>query len=294
MARVLALQKSINLTTEIENFKNPYVRADKLHTNEVIINLISNAIKYTKNGGKVSFDTEQIGDPVDGRVLYRFTVSDNGIGMSEEFQEHLFEAFSREQSSAVSKIEGSGLGLSIVKRIVDMIGGTITVNSKPGEGSSFIVEMPFELASDEEAESLSGRQQIEEVIDKGYDFSGTKVLLVEDNEMNREIGTEILQEAGFIVESAEDGEVAVQIVKEKGTDYYDFILMDIQMPIMNGYEATAEIRRLPGGDKVPIVALSANAFEEDVKNSLAAGMNAHVAKPIDVKSLFGTLRKVKK
>ncbi len=290
MSRSLAAAKSITLNVHANDLKNPYIYSDELHTNQIIINLISNAIKYTNPGGTVDYSIEQISDPQDGTANYRVTVKDNGIGMSEEFQKHLFESFSREQSTTVSKQEGAGLGLAIVKRIVDMMNGTITVQSKPGEGSVFVVELPLRVMDEKAIEAFEASRKKDAAAVDEISFDGQKVLLVEDNEMNREIATEILEEAGLSIDTAEDGAIAVRKVMEKGTSYYDFILMDIQMPVMDGYEATAEIRKLPGADKVPIIALSANAFKEDTDRSLAAGMNAHVAKPIDVKTLFETIQ----
>lgn len=289
MSKSLAVAKSIDFQTEISDFTDPYVYSDELHANEVLINLLSNAIKYTPTGGKVRFYARQLGAAKDGVATYRFEVTDNGIGMSEEFQKHLFEAFSREKTSTVSKQEGAGLGLSIVKKIVDLAGGTITAKSRLNEGTTFTVEVPCRVM---DAEAI--RKFVEEntpiVLEENYSFDGRKVLLVEDNEMNREIATDILEETGLSVDTAEDGVFAVKAITEKGTDYYDFVLMDIQMPVMNGYEATKAIRALPGGDKVTIIALSANAFEEDIKKSLDSGMNAHVAKPIDVKALLETMQ----
>ena len=289
MNQPLAAAKGIDFTADVNEIRNPYVYADELHINEVIINLISNAIKYTQDGGKVRYTARQLGETKDGIAVYQFEIADNGIGMSEEFQTHLFEAFSREESSSVSKIEGAGLGLSIVKRIVDMAGGTIHVSSKPGEGSTFTVELPLRVMTAEEIAAFEGANNTAKSIPSEEKFKGKRVLLVEDNEMNREIANDILSEAGFQVEEAEDGEIAVEAVAEKGIEYYDFILMDIQMPVMNGYEATKAIRALQDGDRIPIIALSANAFEEDKKASIEAGMNDHVAKPIDVKKLFAAM-----
>ena len=290
MNQSLATAKSQEFTVETDEIQNPYVYGDELHINEVFINLLSNAIKYTPEGGRVGFAACQLSAPKDGKAIYRFEISDNGIGMSEEFQTHLFEAFSREESSSVSKIEGAGLGLSIVKRIVDMAGGTIKVSSKSGEGSVFTVELPLKVMTDAEIAAFkeTGKEGKTDIPAEDK-FRGKRVLLVEDNEMNREIASEILTEAGLTIEEAEDGEIAVKLVAEKGIEYYDFILMDIQMPVMNGYEATRAIRALQDGGRIPIIALSANAFAEDREASLAAGMNDHVAKPIDVKTLFNVL-----
>ena len=294
MSEALAIPKSIDFKTETGEIRNPYIHADELHVNEVIINLISNAIKYTQSGGKVRFSVTQTGPVTDGKAGFRFEVADTGIGMSEEFQTHLFEAFSREKTSTVSKQEGSGLGLSIVKKIVDLAGGTISVKSKSGEGSTFTVEVAFRVMDDEEIARYEGENQPKDpVVNNESSMKGLKVLLVEDNEMNREIATEILEDAGMTVDTAEDGTFAVDKVTANGTEYYDFVLMDIQMPVMNGYQATKIIRELPGGDRIRIIALSANAFEEDVQKSLASGMNAHVAKPINVELLMETMKRIR-
>ena len=294
MSNSLATTKSIVLNVNVGTLKNAYIYCDELHTNQIIINLISNAIKYTNPGGTVDFSVEQISDSIDRMARYRVTVKDNGIGMSEEFQKHLFESFSREQTTTVSKQEGAGLGLAIVKKIVDKMGGTITVQSKLGEGSTFIIELPLKVMDAEEIEQFEASCKKELAEMSGISFDGQKVLLAEDNEMNREIAIELLEEVGLVIDTAEDGAIAVRKVMDMGTGYYDFILMDIQMPVMDGYEATAKIRELPGGADVPIIALSANAFKEDVERSLAAGMNAHAVKPIDVKSLFETIRGIVK
>ena len=292
MSQSLADKKDITFKTIVGDLKNPYIYADELHTNQVLINIISNAIKYTNPGGTVLYQIEQLDSPADGIAWYRFTVSDNGIGMSGEFQKHIFESFSREQSATVSKLEGTGLGLSIVKKIVDKIGGTITVQSTLGAGSTFVVEIPFEVLDDKAVEEFVASHREETSLLETTSFEGLRALLVEDNEMNREIAAEILEETGLELETAEDGAIAVGMVSEKGTGYYDFILMDIQMPVMDGFEATAKIRELPGGSDIPIIALSANAFKEDVDRSLAAGMNAHAVKPIEGKALFETIRRL--
>lgn len=290
MSGSLAIQKSIEFTTEIGDIANPYVFIDELHTNEVLINLTSNAIKYTPMGGKVLFKVNQISPVKDGKTVFRFDIEDDGIGMSEEFQQHLFEAFSREKTSTVSKQQGAGLGLSIVKRIVDLSGGTIAVKSKQNEGSTFTVEIPVRVMDEEAIRKYEEDNKPIDINSKEFSRENKKVLLAEDNEMNREIAIEILKEAGLIVDAVEDGEFAVNAIKEKGTDYYDFVLMDIQMPVMDGYEATKAIRALSGGNEVIIIALSANAFEEDIKKSSSVGMDAHVAKPVDVNKLFETMK----
>ena len=291
ICRNLAKAKNIDFIVSTEEIKNPFVYADKLHLNEVMINLISNAIKYTTEGGKVSFIGRQTGDMDNQRALYEIEVTDNGIGMSEELQAHLFEEFSREKSADVAKIEGTGLGLSIVKSIVDLAGGSIHVKSRLNEGSTFLVDCSLKVMTDEEIKEYKLQlSQSEETLKTDKVLEGKRILLAEDNEMNREIATDILSEVGFIVETAENGKIAVEMVKQKDVGYYDFILMDIQMPIMNGYDATREIRKLPNGGDVPIIALSANAFTEDRETSINAGMNDHVAKPIDIKILLATIK----
>jgi len=290
MSMALAVPKSIDFQAVIKNVKNPYIYADELHVNQILINLISNAVKYTNPGGKVEYLAEQISDPVDGIARFRFTIKDNGIGMSKEFQEHLFESFAREQTATVSKQEGAGLGLSIVKRITDMVDGTISVQSQKGIGSTFALEIPFQVMDDTAIEQFVYDQKSDAIPDEAC-LEGKRVLLVEDNEMNREIAAEILEDAGLVIETAEDGELAVEAISQKGIGYYDFVLMDIQMPVMNGYEATKAIRAKYPDSHLPIIALSANAFEEDKAASVAAGMDDHVAKPINIGELFKVLTK---
>ena len=396
-----------------------YVSCDKLRLNQVLLNILSNSIKYTHPGGMVSVSVKETGLTETGYGKYEFRIRDNGMGMSEEFLKTIYEPFTRAKSSTVSGIQGTGLGMAITKNIVDMMGGTIDIRSKEGAGTETILTFAFRFAAAANKEAVtiaqleglkglvvdddvsacqnvakmlrdtgmrsdwctSGKEAVirtEEAVRLGdlfkvyiidwmmpdmngiettrrirqvvgdqapiivltaYDWSdieeearaagvtafvskplfpsdlrnvlnkccgtavaaaaeekaefalaGRKTLLVEDNEMNREIAAEILEEAGLKVDTAADGTFAVQAVKEKGIDYYDFVLMDIQMPVMDGYEATKAIRALPGGDRVTIIAVSANAFEEDVQKSLSAGMNAHVAKPIDVDTLFETMQ----
>ena len=292
MLESLAVSKSIDYSSSVGNIENRYVWADRTHCSRMMVNLITNAIKYTPDGGEVSVHLEQTGRACSGIAEYRFTVTDTGIGMSEEFIEHMFEQFSRERTSTVSRIQGSGLGLAIVKRIVDALGGKIEVESELNKGSKFIITVPLRVQTDEE---ISRNQRIassnvnnEEIV---YELKDKKVLLVEDNELNREIGIDMLEEEGLIVETAEDGRLAVDAFKDKGSGYYDFIIMDIQMPIMNGYEATKAIRALEKpGEHVPIIAASANAFDEDIRKSLESGMDGHIAKPINVDQLIEKLK----
>ena len=399
--------------------RHQYVVCDKLRLNQVLLNILSNSIKYTQAGGTVSICVKETGLTESGYGKYEFKIKDNGMGMSEEFLKTIYEPFTRAKSTTVSGIQGTGLGMAITKNIVDMMGGTIEIRSREGAGTETTITFAFRLAPALNTETVriaqleglkslvvdddisacqnvakmlrdtgmrsewctSGKEAVirtEEAVRLGelfkvyiidwmmpdmngiettrrirqtvgdqapiivltaydwadieeeakaagvtafiskplfpsdlrnvlnrccgtevavsaeqeeeYDFAGKKILLVEDNEMNREIATEILEEAGLLVETAEDGSIAVKAVEEKGTDAFDFILMDIQMPVMDGYEATKAIRSLPGGDQVTIIALSANAFEEDIQKSLSMGMNAHVAKPVDVHVLFETMK----
>ncbi len=292
MLNALAIDKSIDYEMNI-NITDRYVYADSVHLNRVLVNLLTNAFKYTKDGGSVRFCVEQLSSNLDGKTEFQFTVSDTGIGMSPEFIEHIFEQFAREQTSTINKIQGTGLGLAIAKRITDALSGTIEVESEVGKGSKFTLTVPFiRLTEAEIAENFQTEEELAvKETENAVAFEGKCVLLVEDNELNREIAVEILEDEGFKVESAEDGEIAVQKVGNNEKGYYDFILMDIQMPVMDGYEATKNIRAMNGkGEDIPIIALSANAFDSDKEKSVKAGMNAHIAKPINIKELFETIK----
>ena len=416
--------KRLSLFIDTMDVENEDIITDPLRLNQILLNILSNAIKFTPTGGTISLRIAQKNGAPKGRGCYEFRIKDNGIGMSEEFQKHIFEAFSREESSTVSGIQGTGLGMSITKNIVDMMGGTIAIESEPGKGSEFIVDLCFALSgqkaepkqlpqleglralvADDDTDTclsvstmlskigmrpewtISGREavirtryameqgdefsvyiidwlipdmngievvrQIRKVIGKScpiiiltaYDWTdieeearaagvtafcekplflsellrvlaepygaepackpaqpdfselrGKKLLLVEDNALNRELALEILKEAGFAVDTAEDGEIAVQKMKQAAPGQYDLILMDIQMPKMDGYEATRQIRALPDAAKagIPIFAMTANAFEEDRQNALKAGMDGHIAKPLDIPHLLQVLADVLK
>ena len=411
--------KRLSLFIDTMDVENEDIITDPLRLNQVLLNILSNAIKFTPTGGMISLRIAQKNDAPTGRARYEFRIKDNGIGMSAEFQKHIFEEFSREESSTVSGIQGTGLGMSITKKIVDLMGGTIAIESEPGKGSEFIVDLCFArceqkveqrqlpqleglraLVADDDTDTclsvstmlskigmrpewtISGKEAVirtKYAVEQGDEFSvyiidwlipdmngieivrqirkvignrcpiiiltaydwadiedearaagvtafcekplflselrrvlaepfraepaskpaqptaadlkGKKLLLVEDNELNREIALEILKEAGFVVDTAEDGAVAVQKIEQAAPGQYDLILMDIQMPNLDGYEATRQIRALPDAEKanIPIFAMTANAFEEDRQNALEAGMNGHIAKPLDVPHLLRVL-----
>ncbi len=271
-----------------QDLSDTHVLCDSLRINQILINLLGNARKFTHSGGKVICRVKQLEEAKDGTAPYEITVEDNGIGMSEEFQKRVFDRFERERTSTVSGIQGSGLGLAIVKRVVDMMGGTIEVASTLGKGTTFTINFRLQVLDQEKVEKPQTDTR-EEIL-----FEGRRILLVEDNELNREIAREILKEEGFEVEEAEDGTVAVEKVSHSEPGYYDLVLMDIQMPVMDGYTATREIRNLkdPRLSQIPIIAMTANAFDEDRKQALKMGMNGHLSKPIDVDSLLKVLRTV--
>lgn len=280
------LQYTCNLKVE-----NPYVHCDKTKLREILLNVISNSIKYTPEGGSVTVDITEEGHDAEKKVsFYRFTIEDTGIGMSKEYLPHIFEEFSRENTSTESKVIGTGLGLPIVKSLVDLMGGTIEVSSEVTVGTKTIIILPF-LVSEEECKNAVQEQQ--ESTKLLALLMGKRILLAEDNELNAEIAITILEEEGLKMEWAEDGIKCLEMLKKVPEDYYDMILMDIQMPNMDGYRTTEEIRSLP--DKraqIPIVAMTANVFDEDKKKAYEAGMNGYIAKPIDTKAIFSTLGEI--
>ena len=280
------LQYTCNLKVE-----NPYVHCDKTKLREILLNVISNSIKYTPEGGSVTVDITEEGHDAEKKVsFYRFTIEDTGIGMSKEYLPHIFEEFSRENTSTESKVIGTGLGLPIVKSLVDLMGGTIEVSSEVTVGTKTIIILPFLVSEEECKNAVQEQQESTKLLTL---LMGKRILLAEDNELNAEIAITILEEEGLKVEWAEDGIKCLEMLKKVPEDYYDMILMDIQMPNMDGYRTTEEIRSLP--DKraqIPIVAMTANVFDEDKKKAYEAGMNGYIAKPIDTKAIFSTLGEI--
>ena len=276
-----AANKSLAIRYEHDGVRHLHVLGDELRIEQVLINIISNAIKYTPEGGSVDLIAEELPGEA-GRNRYRFVVRDTGIGISEEYLPHIFESFTREEKTTVNRVQGTGLGLAITARVVEMMGGTIAVQSVLGEGSEFTVELELESLEHEGGQDVEAEQ---------VDLAGRRVLLVEDNELNAEIATVVLQMAGLEVERAHDGKQAVELVEGRGLAYFDAVLMDIQMPVMDGYAATRAIRALSGAGPAlpPIIAMSANAYDEDVRACLEAGMNAHVSKPFQPEELMRQL-----
>ena len=286
--QVGADKKHISFTVDTAGMKSEDVIADPLRLEQTLINVLANAVKFTPDGGQISLRIVQKDTAPADYADFEFHIKDNGIGMSEEFQKHIFEQFARERTSTVSKIQGTGLGLAITKSLVDMMGGRITVESEPGRGSEFTISLRFPVGEAKAGQMIP--------VSKASDFTGKKLLVVEDNELNLEIASTLLEEAGFEVDTAGNGKIAVEKIEAASAGRYDLILMDVQMPEMDGYEATRRIRALPDKKKaaIPIVAMTANAFEEDQKNALNAGMNGHIAKPLDIQKLFQVLSELLK
>ena len=286
--------KGINFTVENE-IKDRHVICDKHRFDRVLLNLLSNAYKFTPEGGSISVKFQQLGtEEVEGKRFgdYELRVKDSGIGMTPEFASKVFEAFTRERTSTVSKIQGTGLGMAITKNIIDLFGGTIDLVTAPNKGTEFIIKLRFELSNVKEQETHD--ESLEEMLDTGEDFTQKKLLLVDDIEVNREIAKMMLEMAGFTIDVATNGKEAVDMVAASKAGEYAVVLMDIQMPVMDGYEAARAIRALedPQLSKIPIIAMTANAFAEDVQAAKDAGMNGHIAKPIDVSKMMDTLTEV--
>lgn len=290
IAKPDAQMKEIDFKIHMENITNNVIVCDKLRLKQVLLNIISNAIKYTKFGGYVDFSVTQLPNEKANFGKYEFRVKDNGIGMSKEYQKILFDPFTREKSGVASEVKGSGLGMAITKKIVDMMGGTIEVQSELGKGSEFVVVFDFPVVSELTLENDTNEKKEEKI-----DLSGMKVLLVDDNDFNREIASIILTDEKINVTEAVNGKEAFDKIQKSKKGDFDLVLMDVQMPILNGYESTKLIRALENKDvsDIPIIAMTANAFEEDKKAALNCGMNDHIAKPIDIGKLKTVLAKYK-
>ena len=285
-------EKNQTLTIIKENIRHEWVNGDKVHLMQIFSNLVSNAVKYTQKGGKIQFLVEECETKSSVYAKYRFLVSDNGMGMSADFKDTIFDAFTRAESSMTNKIQGTGLGMAITKNLVEAMGGTIDVESELGQGSCFEVLIDLRIAEDR---FVSSAEQAEKDEPAGNVLKGMRFLCAEDNELNAEILMELLKIEGAECTICENGKRVLEAFEQSAPGDYDMILMDVQMPVMNGYEATKAIRRSSHelAKTIPIIAMTANAFSEDIQHSLAAGMNAHVSKPIEMKVLEKTIRSIK-
>lgn len=283
-------EKSLSFDIDMADVVDKDVVADELKLTQILLNILSNGVKYNKPGGSLSLCVKQEKSASAGHATYHFIIKDTGIGMSKEYQKHIFETFTREETATVSGIQGTGLGMAITKKNVELLGGSIQVSSAEGVGSEFDVCLTFKLCSG----SVKPRDSEEGSAARIEDCTGKRILLVEDNSLNQEIAVMVLEEAGFVVDVVDDGNAAVERMASAEPGLYDVVLMDIQMPTMNGYEATRRIRSMadPYCQQVPIVAMTANAFEEDKALALQAGMNDHLAKPINVDELMKVIAKV--
>ena len=288
MKQTLA-DKNIKLLIDSDSLVDDVVSCDRLRLNQVLINLVSNAIKYSGDGSNVYLNVSQLPCDIEDKVLVRFVIKDEGVGMSKEFLKKLFQPFERENNSTISGVAGTGLGLAITKSIIEMMNGTINVESELGKGTEITVDIPFDIPTlteikDEEVDYEPEPEQ--------FNFANKRLLLVEDNLFNREIATELLSDAGILVEEAVDGSVAVNMIKKSKPGYYSAVIMDVQMPVMNGYEATQMIRNLPDPQlsKIPVIAMTANAFDEDKQKAFQYGMNAYLSKPINIDDLMKVLK----
>ena len=285
-------EKQQTFTITKENIRHEWVSGDRVHLMQIFSNLLSNAIKYTQEGGEIQFLVEEYETKSRAYARYRFLVSDNGMGMSADFKNTIFDAFTQEESSMTNKIQGTGLGMAITKNLVEAMGGTIDVESEPGQGSCFEILMDLKTAEDQSVSLIPHTEKDEP---EGNILQGMRFLCAEDNEINAEILTELLKIEGAECTICENGEEILKTFEQSAPGDYDMILMDVQMPVMNGYEATKAIRRSSHelAKKIPIIAMTANAFSEDIQHSLAAGMNAHVSKPVEMKVLEKTIRSIK-
>ena len=288
-----AKERKLKLHVDYSNLRDRHVFCDKTRLNQVMFNLLANAVKFTSEGGSIWLTMSQL-EPtyeVEDRAIYEIRVKDTGIGIGKEFIKHIFEPFERERTSTVSKIQGTGLGMAITKNIVDMMGGTIEVESQKGVGTEFIIRLELRLQAEARVANEDGTKQHGQA-EGGTEFAGKRLLLAEDNELNREIACMLLSKYGFVIDTAENGQEAVDLVAASAPDYYDLVLMDIQMPVMDGHEATRRIRNLEDKElaKVPVVAMTANAFDEDRKAAKECGMNGFISKPINMQEVVQALR----
>ena len=295
MIRPSVQQNHHDLDVHIANVEHQYVLGDPVRMQQVFMNILGNSVKYTPNGGKLALEVYEKPSGMDGYGCYEFVFTDNGMGMSKEFLEKLFEPFSREESSRVNKIEGTGLGMAIARSIARKMNGDIIVESELGKGSRFTVQLSLKLgnqvAPDQKSEEAQEQEMVQALSKEA--LAEKRLLLVEDNELNREIAVELISQTGVSVDSAENGQEALACFEKMPENHYDMIFMDIQMPVMDGYEATAKLRRLARRDapQIPIIAMTANAFAEDIRKSREAGMNEHLTKPLDIGALMKCLEK---
>ncbi len=294
MVQGLADARQQQLAIDTQNVETENIVVDKLRLNQILLNIVSNAIKFTQDGGEIYIGLTERTSSDKGYITLEFVIRDNGIGMSEEFVGHVFDTFAREYTATVSGIQGTGLGMAITKNLVEMMGGTISCQSQEGHGTTFTVTLKVRKADTCQQVEAIDQESEQQERPQSYDYSGKRILLVEDNELNREIATAMLSVTGMEIDTAEDGVEAVNIINEAPEDRYDLILMDIQMPRMDGYTATREIRTLSNNTKanIPIVAMTANAFEEDRRKAFETGMNGHVVKPISMEEIARTLDEI--
>lgn len=281
-------EKHISFKSQIKNISDMYVIGDRSHITQIIYNIMSNAVKYTQENGNISYCFEQIEDCEDGRARYKWTISDDGIGMSEEFKEHIFERFSRERNTTMSGVEGTGLGMALVKELLDMMEGEITVDSTKGLGTTVSLIIPLEKTDivRVNAEILESQEE------RNVNLKGRRILVVEDNDLNRDMLMDLLVSEGLSADGAIDGKDATDKVSKEGALFYDAILMDIQMPGMDGYSATKAIREICKDIHIPIVGLSANTFKEDISKAFESGMDEFLSKPVDIDMLKKILKRV--
>lgn len=279
-------EKDLSIRIELIDVVHEYIICDKMRISQIFINIVSNAIKYTNPKGIITIKVIEEPSNDDTMASFKFSIKDTGIGMTDEFKKNIFEPFAREDRLSLSRIEGTGLGMSITKKIIDLMNGTIKVNSTLGVGSEFIVSLRLKIANDY-------KTNIENEDNNNLKISGKRILLVDDLAINREIVMTFLEKVGAIVETAENGEIALEMLKRSNHNYYDLVLMDVMMPVMDGYQATKEIRKLEDKkiSNIPIIAMTANAFEDDRQNAINAGMNDYISKPIKVETLYSVIKK---